>query len=96
MVKVIEPRRPKKNWVVFNKSTNRYLGRVIKPEAENYPIAGECSTKWGWVDNIQDAKFDWIIRPPLFIIRMNSGIDLSYSQIQQVVVESDGTVTLGV
>lgn len=95
MVKVIGKFKPKKNWVVFDKSTNRYLGRVNNVEAENFPLVGESSTKWGWVDSLQKAKHDWIIRPPLFLIKMNTGIDFSYCQVQQIKVGLDGIVTLG-
>lgn len=95
MVKVIEPPYRKKNWVVFDKSTKRYLGRVIKPETQNYPIVGECTTKWGWVNDIQEAKSDWILRPSLFLIKVASGFDMGYCDIQPVLVDGDGIVTVG-
>lgn len=76
----------KRNWVIYNPETKKYLGRVPNVEAENYPLPCESETVFGWVDNLQDAKANWIIYPPRFVLTMMHGLNLDGCLTQRVTV----------
>ena len=87
MAKTVKP--SKRNWVVYNPETKKYLGRVPNVEAENYPLPGESSSVFGWVDNIQNAKANWIIRPPLITLSIMHGLKFTSCLTRRVKVSGD-------
>ena len=87
MAKTVKP--SKRNWVVYNPETKKYLGRVPNVEAENYPLPGESSSVFGWVDNIQNAKANWIIRPPLITLSIMHGLKFTGCLTRRVKVSGD-------
>ncbi len=75
---------PKRNWVVYNEITKKYLGLVPNREAENYPLPGESENVFGWVSDLQKAKATWIIKPPIFILKHMHGINFDECTIRRV------------
>lgn len=75
---------PKRNWVVYNETTKEYLGVVPNREAENYPLPGESETVFEWVTDLQKAKANWIIKPPVFILKHMHGINFDDCTIRRV------------
>ena len=84
---------PKSNWVIYNAVTGKFLGRIPNPEAEIYPLPGESETVFGWVDDVQKAKANWIIKPPVTLLRFMHGLNFDNCFIRKVNV-ADGVITL--
>ena len=84
---------PKSNWVIYDAVKDKFLGRIANPDTKDYPLPGESGTVWGWVDDIQKAKANWIIKPPLTILRYAHGLNFDNCFIRKVSV-SEGVITL--